>query len=463
MVEELEDRRLLALTFDPSFTHVANPPVSQPSWPEGHVGVFVPGEAAAMVRQTDGKLVLGGWAKPGTDPFQFGLVRMNEDGTPDATFDGDGIVISPFFGTHDLVRTLALDDLSTVEIEKIVVAGSVKPEGSSPEIFGVKRFLPGGSPDPEFQGTNDEPGEVSIRFPDMVSARPLGVTIDDQGRIVVVGLARDNQNPAQTHFALARLLPNGQTDDSFNGNGKLTFQVSGADMNVARSVESYRDSTGQTKILVSGWSGGEMNHFTAFRLTEGGALDQDFGSGGVRVINELGFNINSQAWGMVRQSNEYIVLAGMLGGTLLSPRPSDFAIVRLLPSASGLDTNFGGDGIVTHHFQDIDEARGVALQNDGTIVISGFTSPDGGIADMHVARFNGDRGLPRPDRFYVPQYRRTCGPGVGSAGGSAEPDCGRGLSHAAICLAGPASSIGHSACVRRRPSLRHDLSNGRGH
>jgi hypothetical protein len=141
----LEDRQVLAMVFDPTFTHVSG---VVPNWPGGHVAVFVPGEAAAMVRQPlDGKFVLGGWADSPTRPGakNFGVVRLNESGLPDNSFGTNGIVNVPFHGIEDRISGLALDTITDPFQTKIVVAGRAKVGLSGPYEFSVMRFHSNGS------------------------------------------------------------------------------------------------------------------------------------------------------------------------------------------------------------------------------------------------------------------------------------------------------------------------------
>ena len=64
----------------------------------------------------------------------------------------------------------------------------------------------------------------------------------------------------------------------------------------------------------------------------------------------------------------------MAGETVEAPSDfsiSDFALARYLPNGT-LDPTFSGDGKVTTDFvSDYDEARALALQPDGKIVVAG--------------------------------------------------------------------------------------------
>jgi hypothetical protein len=52
--------------------------------------------------QADGKIVIGGILAPGQGTgYDFAVARLNSDGTPDTTFDGDGKTTIDFGSTYD--------------------------------------------------------------------------------------------------------------------------------------------------------------------------------------------------------------------------------------------------------------------------------------------------------------------------------------------------------------------------
>ncbi|HEX2621423.1 MAG TPA: hypothetical protein VHL11_14790, partial [Phototrophicaceae bacterium] len=73
--------------------------------------------AQALVLQPDNKLLVGGYM-PGSVSIDFVLARYNTDGSPDLSFDGDGIVVTDFAGLTDKLIGLALQT-----DRKIVAAG----------------------------------------------------------------------------------------------------------------------------------------------------------------------------------------------------------------------------------------------------------------------------------------------------------------------------------------------------
>ena len=65
-----------------------------------------PDGARDVLVQPDGKIVAGGYNDASDD---FTLVRYNTDGSPDTAFDGDGIVVTDFSGNTSDIREIALD------------------------------------------------------------------------------------------------------------------------------------------------------------------------------------------------------------------------------------------------------------------------------------------------------------------------------------------------------------------
>jgi uncharacterized delta-60 repeat protein len=79
--------------------------------------------ANAVTIQVDGKILAAGEAGSCCEyTGSFGLVRYDADGTLDATFGGDGIVITNFTRGDDVVQDVVIQPDG-----KIVAAGSTYP------------------------------------------------------------------------------------------------------------------------------------------------------------------------------------------------------------------------------------------------------------------------------------------------------------------------------------------------
>lgn len=142
------------------------------------------------------------------------------------------------------------------------------------------------------------------------------------------------------------------------------------------------------KIVVTGTVGLFGNEdFFVMRFLSDGNLDSSFGNGdGLAVID---FGGSDSCNGVAVQDDGRIVLAG---STLSAEFEFQFAVARLLPNGE-LDSGFDVDGKVTTSFNGFDDALGrdVAIQNDGRIVVAGQAALDGQFAgNFALARYNSD-------------------------------------------------------------------------
>src|SRR5262249_52243490 len=69
--------------------------------------------------------------------------------------------------------------------------------------------------------------------------------------------------------------------------------------------------------------------------------------------------------------------------------PDDFAVARYNPDGT-LDTSFSGDGKLVTDFGGDDVARAVAIQDDGKIVVAGYSVPGPYQEAVALARYNAD-------------------------------------------------------------------------
>ena len=116
--------------------------------------------------------------------------------------------------------------------------------------------------------------------------------------------------------------------------------------------------------------------FPVCTLAAGNHLDRSFSSDG-KVTAAFGSIFNptdDRAADVEIQSDGRIVVAGT--------SDYDFAVMRF-NSDGTLDTTFSGDGKVLTSLNDFDEARALAIQSDGKIVIGGYSG-----ADFAILRYN---------------------------------------------------------------------------
>jgi uncharacterized delta-60 repeat protein len=157
----------------------------------------------------------------------------------------------------------------------------------------------------------------------------------------------------------------GDLDTTFGGDGIVTTPI-GSSHDFAEAVAIQADG----KIVAAGYGlVGSNRDFAVVRYTTAGGLDTTFGGDGI-VTTPIGSR-DDYAQAVAIQADGKIVAAGY--GFIASLRSDyDFALVRYT-TAGGLDTTFGGDGVVTTPIGSrADYAKAVAIQADGKIVAAGY-------------------------------------------------------------------------------------------
>jgi uncharacterized delta-60 repeat protein len=200
------------------------------------------------------------------------------------------------------------------------------------------------------------------RFP-----RTSGLTV------VALALVSAIANPAAA--------PPGDLDTTFDGDGRVTTDFSG-DFDQADGVAIQSDG----KIVAAGQAIGLTgNDFALARYNTNGSLDTTFDGDGL-VTTDIGGG-NDQAFALAIQADGKTVAAGFTS----VDGQTDFAVARYNTNGS-LDTTFDLDGLVTTDFASGgDEARAVAIQADGKIVVAGLSTV--GSLDFGLARYNMDGSL----------------------------------------------------------------------
>lgn len=209
------------------------------------------------------------------------------------------------------------------------------------------------------------------------------VAIQSDGKVVVAGYAQINLIAGTAvYFAAVRYNTDGTLDTGFDSDGKCATTVGSGDA-FGYAVALQSDG----KIVLAGYaSNGSNNDFAVIRYNSDGTLDIGFDSDG-RVMTAVGSG-GDAVYDVVIQPDGKIVAAGVShNGTNY-----DIAVVRYNSNGT-LDTGFDGDGIVITPIGSGDEyGYGVALQQDGKIVVAGY-SYNGSNNDVAVVRYNSDGSL----------------------------------------------------------------------
>lgn len=172
---------------------------------------------------------------------------------------------------------------------------------------------------------------------------PEDLVIQPDGKIVIVG---QNTNP---EFVLVRYNSTGTSlDNSFGTNG-VVIGPAGFINAVALDINQ--------NIIVAG---GDGTYFNVVRYTPSGVTSATYASG-----------ITGYAYDILFQPNGYLLAVGQ-------SEANNFMVVRYDTNGI-LDPTFGEGGIVA---EPSGIATGIALQNDGNIVVAGTNFPN-----IQVARF----------------------------------------------------------------------------
>jgi uncharacterized delta-60 repeat protein len=280
---------------------------------------------------------------------------------------------------------------------KVLVAASVNKH-SSPNSVAVLRFLPDGRPDGDF-GTAGRvllPGQ---------GTPTIGMAVQDDGRILVgtnLGLG----------FRVVRLDAAGSVDTGFSA-AHVTW-VPGAAGVEFNAMALAPDG----KVIVAGsfLTAGNSRGLVVARLQPNGALDPNFGTGGLLLRQPpAGFaNWSETVSSVAVRPDGTVLIGGSISlGTFPPTLPvSGWFLLTQLTPAGAFDLGFGDRGTV---HTDLSRGttmrdatlRGITLQGDGKIVAAGMAyQRNGGSAGFGA----GDQAVAR----YLPDGRLD--PGFGSAG-----------------------------------------------
>jgi uncharacterized delta-60 repeat protein len=251
------------------------------------------------------------------------------------------------------------------------------------------------------------------------------VTLQPDGKIILVGKTSSSPSSLQKDWALARLHPDGALDTTFNGGFFRT--VFGNPSNTARAVQVQPDG----KVVVGGEiNAGNSDDFGLMRYLPNGTLDPSFGAGGIvhndftgglgefvrdlfilpngkilacgylnrgsNVFNaalvryhgngslDSTFGINGLAeLTAVPEAQDLVTFAMLPNGDIMgagrwrdSTNQQRVAVVRFLANGN-LDPTFGGDGVMDFAHPDLNSnnvVHCIAIQPDGKTLVGGYAN-----------------------------------------------------------------------------------------
>ena len=287
--------------------------------------------------QSDGKIIVGGAFSTYKGSFnQIALMRINVDGSPDASFN----VGTSFDSSIDSV-SIQVDD-------KILVSGAFTTYQGSAQNRLIRLNT---------DGSKDTGFNIGTGFNSSV----FDIYIQNDGKILVGGAFTTYQGSAQNR--LIRLNTDGSKDTGFNigtGSSGLIFNI-------------FTQSNGS--ILVAGsfasFNGTTVNGLV--RLTSTGSIDST-------LDTALGFDSNTDVRVVKELSNGKLIVGG--GFAVYQGNIQNY-IARIKTDGT-TDASFN---IGTGFDQTVNV---IALQANGKILVGGFFTTYKGLAQNKLIRLNSD-------------------------------------------------------------------------
>ncbi len=295
-------------------------------------GSGVDGGVSSTNIQSDGKIIIAGAFSSYNGIPRNNIVRINQDGTIDLTFN-------PGIGTNNIIWTTHIQNDG-----KILIGGNfTSVNGTS--INRIARFNADGSIDASFN-----PGTGANNY-------VFSISVQNDGKIILGGQFTLFNGIVKNR--IIRLNSDGSIDDSFNiGNG--------ANSDVYATIIQ---NDGQ--IVFAGdftsYNGTSIRRIA--RLNTDGTLDATFNPG--TSTNTYIFSLAIQNDGKILIGGEFYIYNGTIRSCL----------ARLNSNGtidSAFNTGIGAD----------DGVWSISIQNDGKIIIGGFFRTYNGTPKNRIARIN---------------------------------------------------------------------------
>lgn len=208
----------------------------------------------------------------------FPATSLAAAGSLDHSFDGNGRLVIQ--AAEDTAR----GNIEVTRLQPIAVASAAGPHGQlvAANDRRVFRYRADGRPRRQFGGN----GRAAIPTPAGQTFQLAGVAVDSRGRVLVAGTTEPigaTGGSRDARVSVYRFLPNGRLDTGFGTDG-----VAGAGLGPVEATGLAVDSrdrpvlTGFTALTPSTCNSTPvyLNTTVVARLTNGGAPDPTFGSGG---------------------------------------------------------------------------------------------------------------------------------------------------------------------------------------
>ena len=340
------------------------------------VNVAVGGEsgerASGMAVQSSGKVVLAGPVEhdpaaegPAASDTDIAAVRLNEDGSPDASFGEDGVA------RLDLSTGMAVDDsflgdtmygVTLLGSDKLLLVAARLAESGPHRDFAIVRLNADGTPDPTF-------GEAGVltRDIDGGSESPRQAVVLEDGGVVVSGYTNNAEDVVSP--VLIKIDEEGELDDTFGVAGIATATL------LPAVAEAYEVGLQGDSFIITGYGRAtedEKVDLIAARFTADGEWDKTFGEEGLVRVDIAGEDDRGRD--LVVLPDNRILIAG-------SGKPAEAdqnGMLVLLEEDGSLADDFGEGGKLQLELGgQTDSVFALTLSEDEKhILVGGWTGPD---------------------------------------------------------------------------------------
>ncbi|MBK9176635.1 MAG: hypothetical protein IPM46_09940 [Flavobacteriales bacterium] len=342
------------------------------------------------------------------------LSATAQPGTLDPEFSGDGMLLWNANAWSDEINAV------TVQSDDKVVGAGYWGDGNYASVL-VQRLMPDGTPDPGFGlgGVVATPAQAFFHY-------GYGVGVQSDGRIVVAGLSYDENMDG--NVVLLGYTENGVLDISFGDNGFVNTDLGGGEFTfqAAYAMRVLPDD----RILIMGVEG--ESGLMCARFDADGGLDTGFGTNGVASagvpfstglcldvaddgsIIAGGFSVSKESdWLLARFDSDGVLMPGFGNGGIVAINlngggaepvrgvcftadggvaacgyrsntgSDDAPAVALLDANGELVSGFGTNGVQLMPFTapQWGQARSIAAQPGGKLLVAGFRARTGSTAD----------------------------------------------------------------------------------
>ncbi|MDX2114179.1 MAG: hypothetical protein SFZ24_00980 [Planctomycetota bacterium] len=244
-------------------------------------------------------------------------------------------------------------------------------------------------------------GGIAVTGAPVLSESWKDLSVQPDGRIVAVGSRVTTGGAGGSNFLVARLLPTGAPDPSFNSSGTVELDFGAPRFDTATSVVILPDGRilvagdsigpGATVTTPVGTTFGRYSDVAIARFNSNGTLDTTFGSGG-RVLVDLSSGLSDTTARLLVLPTGAIRVVGNYSTNPGNRIVNNWAIVGLTESGA-VDPAFGAGGRTTINFpaSTVLTSANDAILRGGQIIVTGTSG-----SELVAARLDASTGALDP-------------------------------------------------------------------